>query len=44
MSETHINIAIKKLYMLIEMARQVADNVADKFLEILEEECQFASK
>jgi hypothetical protein len=37
--KTHINIGVKKLYMLIEMARQVGDNLAEKFLEILDEEC-----
>jgi len=37
--KTHINIGVKKLYMLMEMARQVSDNQAEKFLESLDEEC-----
>ena len=37
--KTRINIGVKKLYMLMEMARQVSDNQAEKFLESLDEEC-----
>jgi len=44
MDYTHINIGIKKLYMLIETARQVGKDQADKFLELLFEECQYLPK
>jgi len=38
----HISIGVKKLYMLIEMARQVEDNQAETFLDNLYEECKYS--
>ena len=35
-----INIGIKKLYMLIEMARQAEDEPSEKFLQSLYDECK----
>jgi hypothetical protein len=39
----HLSLGVKKLYMLIEMSRQVAEGQAEKFLDILYEECKFSS-
>eukprot|EP00056_Hartaetosiga_gracilis_P003950 m.69745 g.69745 ORF g.69745 m.69745 type:complete len:768 (+) comp11645_c0_seq1:143-2446(+) len=39
--EAHLSIGVKKVYMLVEMARQAERDVADKFLESLYDECKF---